>query len=193
MKVLIKSNVSKKINLLLKIFLAPLLCIISLYFIRISFEYHSLSFALITSMINLKKMKLNLIKGIILNIIFSFIIFIGGYTISLFLMSALEPLFGEDLSGFIGMLIGTYILAPIALFSTYKFIFIWTRGKLTNNIIVVSIIILIFFNFLIYINIIPYKVNNYLIWQLIISLVLQLVLYQKKIITLFKGKSSISK
>ncbi|MFL0112242.1 hypothetical protein V2594_05345, partial [Tenacibaculum maritimum] len=65
-------------------------------------------------------------------------------------MIALKPLFGEDLSGFIGMLIGTYIIAPIALFSTYKFIFIWTRGKLTNNIIVVSIIILIFFNFLIY-------------------------------------------
>lgn len=165
----------------IKVILAPLLCFISLYFLKIEFEYYPISFALIISIINYKKYRLNPITGTILNIICSFFIFFGGYVLSLFLMSALKDFFGEDLSGFIGILIGANIFAPVVVFTFYNKIFIFPRSKFNNIIIIISIILLILSLFYLYYyaDNENFKVNFYILWQIIISLSLQIILCQK--------------
>lgn len=167
----------------IKVILAPLLCFISLYFLKIEFEYYPISFALIISIINYKKYRLNPITGTILNIIFSFFIFFGGYALSIFIINIFKNFLGEDLSGFIGILIGANIFAPLIVFIFYKNIFTFPKSKYSNYIIITSIFLLILsFSCVYYFtdNEI-FTVDFYLLWQIIISLFFQIILYQKEL------------
>lgn len=177
-------------NIYLRILLPVLLCILSLSVFKIQLDYYPISFALIISVINWDNSQLKPVYSLILNIISSFIIFLIFYITSLFLIKGLSPLLGENLSSLIGFTLGAFILAPIAVFLTYnKFIFLFPKTKLTIYLMIISIIILTiisitffycsdngFYDFLK-----KFNVDHYVLWQIVMTLTIQLIIYQKEL------------
>jgi len=178
---LTKLNVTR-INVLFKIISAPFLCLIAIYFIKIDFEYYPVSFAIIMSIINLRKLRLKPLMGLVVNVTSSAIIFFLGYALSLFFISSLKTYLGEDLSGLIGLIIGADIFAPLTLFIVYNYIFKVSKGKLYKFTVAITIAILIIYNCVNYFNYPFLKIDSYLLWQVVMSLAVQLSIYYKELV-----------
>ncbi len=177
----------------IKILLAPILCVLSVFIFKLDLDFFPLVFSIVISVINFKKFKTNPFLGSIYSLLLSFSIYVASLSVSLLSIKCFETIFGESVSGLIGTILGTFILAPLLVYEAYRFLFTYTRTKKTIFIISISILVLITLFVLTFYSIIKtnYKIFDYntidiyCIWQIVVALALQLIIYQKEI---FKSK-----
>ena len=109
-------------------------------------------------------------------------------------------LFGTlgDLGNIIAIIISAFIISPILLYYSYSYIFELFKTKF--NIYVMTITLTLMFSISFYtFYIIDYisdnnffdakLLNPFFLWQVIMALALQLILYQKELKALFKPKN----
>ena len=84
---------------------------------------------------------------------------------------------GES-KGFIGFVIGPFIIAPLLVFLSIKFVFGFPKTKQTVIIISTSIVFLVLYSCLAF----YYEITGkpYVVWQLVMALAVQLLVYQKE-------------
>lgn len=170
---------------LLKIILAPIICILIIITTQIGIEYYPLSFSLVIGFINCNNHKYGLFIGIVLSLLASYISFIIAF-FSVYLFVEVFTLFLEqDNGGVTALMFSSFILAPLLVFFLYKFVFSYSLTKIGKYIIFTSVFILIIvfylydfknFNFLKKI-----RLDHYVIWQFVMALAIQLIIYQKEI------------
>ena len=190
MNQLIKSNVIKykfmqNTKIILKIILPPIICLLIIVLTEMGIEYYPLSFGLIIGFINWNNHKYGISIGIFLSLLASYTsFFIAFFTFPL-LFEAFKLLFGEDTGSVTALAISSFIIAPLLVFFLYKYVFHYSKTKITNYIILVSVLILItvfylsdsqYFNFIKVL-----KLDHYGIWQVIMALAIQTIIYQKEI------------
>ncbi len=181
----------------IKIILPAILCVLIIYITKMSLWYYPLSFGVIIGLVNWKKHKYNSYIGTLLSVIVSF----ASFWISFFffgVFSALREFIINNTNYSINesmlvyyLIISAFIIAPILVFTLYKFVFKIPKTKFSLYIIISSIILLIL-DFMFFWNF--QETNNfsemlpYVIWQFIMALSLQLILYQEEIKALFNKK-----
>ena len=174
----------------LKIIIPPILCVIIIFSTKMSIYYYPLSFGFIIGLFNWKKHKHNPYFGTVLSLIVSNISFWLAFlcmgifsTFREFIMNNTNFIIGEDMNIYY-LMISAFIIAPIPVFFSYKFIFNFPKTKFSLYIII-SCIILLIIGFIFYMN---YSDNintsgmfPYILWQIIMALTIQLLIYQKSI------------
>lgn len=172
---------------LLKIILPPIICAVILISTKIGIEYYPLSFGLVIGFINWNNHKNGLFIGIILSLLASYLSFFIAYFTVPLSFQIFKPLLGQDIGGVTALTISTFILAPLLVFFSYKFVFNYSKTKITKYIILFTIFILILVSFLFaffsdsqYIRYLKsIRLDHYTIWQMIMALAIQLIIYQK--------------
>lgn len=173
-----------------KIILPSIICTLIIVTTQISIEYYPISFGLVLGLINWKNYKFNPYLGLFFTIIISFVCFLLAYISFPLLSTILKPLLGEDLSSFISIEIAAFVIGPLLVFFSYSYIFNYPKKSIiTRNIILGVIIILVFVSTLFFI--LPdskittllkdIKLIHYTIWQIVMALGIQLIIYQKEI------------
>ncbi|MDE1208440.1 hypothetical protein [Tenacibaculum larymnensis] len=173
-----------------KIILPSIICTLIIVTTQISIEYYPISFGLVLGLINWKNYKFNPYLGLFFTIIISFVCFLLAYISFPLLSTILKPLLGEDLSSFISIEIAAFVIGPLLVFFSYSYIFNYPKKSIiTRNIILGVIIILVFVSTLFFI--LPdskittllkdIKLRHYTIWQIVMALGIQLIIYQKEI------------
>jgi hypothetical protein len=179
--------ISNYILLFIKILLPPIICFLCNYLGDgyNHFEIIIVPFSLLIVLPNLNKRKKGIVKTLILSLIFSFLTFFAsiliplgiGYPIEfLFTLNKVEP----NLSEFIFKLIGIIsycIISPFIIFFWYKKLFIIPISKYTKGMSYLTLSLLTITLFII-------EISGSLaiaVWQFIMVLALQLILYKKQI------------
>ena len=179
----------KKIKLILKIATPSILCAILILITKMPIEYYPLSFGLVLGILNWNVHKYNSYLGTFLSIITSYASFFIGYFSFPIIAEILKPLFDEDKSTLIAMTIAPFIIAPLVAFFLYKFIFNFPEKKVTLIVIISSIFLLVFISLIHIWNSetiqLEYEfneiLNSYTLWQIVMLLTIQLLIYQKEI------------
>ena len=181
-----------------KLLLPSFLCIIAAYFTKENDYIFIASFVVIIVVYNLKKSKYNIIKTFLVSFLITFIVvsisiisyLFTGYITDLLTDNEFIKILNFNISLVdLTYLIQIALISPILFIFGYKFVF---RINFTKDtiFITVSAVVLIFI-----VGFTPLKYENkyffdiYLLWQIIMALTLQLVLYQKELKTLFKPKN----
>ena len=170
---------------LLKIILAPIVCVLIILSSQFGIEYYPLSFGLVIGFINWNNHKYGLLIGIILSLLASYISFFIAY-FSVYLLFEIFKLFlGQDNGGVAALMVSSFILSPLLVFFLYKFVFNYSLTKIAKYIIFTSILILIIvFNFSDwqYFKFLKNtRLDHYTIWQIVMALAIQLLIHQKVI------------
>ena len=182
------------LQILHKLLLPSLLCIITTsVFVDNGILLISL-FALITSICNLDKTKSGFLKSILYTLIISFIVFglaILNYILVGFLFDNITPNFINFTISKVDFnyLIQVAFFSPIFMFYGYKFIFKINFTYVTYLIIVVVISILFILGLIQSKQEIKLFFGILEFWQIIMAFALQLILYQKELKVLFKPKN----
>jgi hypothetical protein len=120
-----------KNNYYLKIILPSILCFIVIITIKMDIEYYPLSFGLIIGFINWNNHKYGISIGIFLSLLASYTsFFIAFFTFPL-LFEAFKLLFGEDTGSVTALAISSFIIAPLLVFFLYKYVFHYSKTKIT--------------------------------------------------------------
>jgi hypothetical protein len=174
----------------LKIITPPIFCVIIIVFTKMSIYYYPLSFGFIIGLFNWKKHKHNPYFGTILSLIVSNVSFwlaflcIGIFSeFREFIMNNTDLIIGEDMNIYY-LMISVFIIAPILVFFSYKFIFNFPKTKFSLYVMIGCIILLIT-DFILYSNYLDYINTSgmlpYILWQTIMALAIQLIIHQKVI------------
>ena len=175
----------EKLKLILKIVFSPFISVLILFLTDSNLFLYPLVFSLIVSFSNYKSYK-DLIKGVVLSIIFSYLSFFVGYFGWGLILKVIEYIgitndisIGNWFYTDLAFLISAFITAPALTLFLNKSLFGNTKTKTSLRIIIISIGILVLISF-IYNN---QKVDNYFnimnVWHLIIMFGLQLIINQK--------------
>ncbi len=177
------------LSILTKTLYPPLALILINVFFRISIEYYPLSFSLVLSIFiwNINKTR-NFTKFILI-ITLSYISFFIAYFSTSLLHEIFKLLHFQIYAGIFSLAISTFIIAPLLVFFSFKFIFNYTKTKITNRIVLISLFFLITVSYIFYYfndsELIVFLKNNqldqYTFWQVIMALSIQLIIFQKSI------------
>lgn len=177
------------LSILARILSPSLLLILINVFLKIGIEYYPLSFSLVLIIFNWKKNKGGMFFGLISIIILSYISFFIAY-FSIYLLHEIFKLFQfQTYSGIVSIAVSSFIIAPILVFFSFKFIFNYSNTKITYRIILISLFFLIIVSCIFYYfndnEIIKFLKNNkldhYTFWQVIMALAIQFLTFQKSI------------
>lgn len=139
------------------------------------------------------------IIGITFSIIVSYTIFFITYFswgsinnfIEFILKSTGNRFYGKESIILITFVVFFFIIAPLLVFYAYRFVFNIPKTKLTKLIVVLSLIIIFSYSFF-YLYLANSSsidsLTNLYIWQSVIALGLQLILYQKEVKKIYKNK-----
>ena len=173
----------------IKILIPAILCVVILYITKMSISYYPLSFGLVIGIVNWKLHKYNPYLGVLLSVLVSMISFWLSF-LSMGLFNNLGELITNNTNYVLGdgakiyyLIIAVYIIAPLLVLRFYKFVFNISKTKFNLTVIISVIIILLLIygikpNY--FIDNYP-KISPYIIWQFIMALALQLILYQKEL------------
>ena len=163
-----------------KIILPLTICYIVINIIKIPFSFYPLSFALIIALANWEMHKYKPFLGVLLSILVSYLAFFIAY-FSYALTGRIFNFMKGDSGSILGLVISMYIIAPLLVFGFYKLVFKIINSKITYFIFISSISFLIFlFYFFKSIEVIQDSFDSYALWQMIMILALQLIIYQSK-------------
>ncbi len=185
----------RKSILIFRIILPSILCVLTIKMTNMSIDYYPLSFGLIIALVNWNKYKINYFFGISLCLIFSYIAFFGGY-FSIYLTGKIFESLG-DYGKNLALIVSSSFIAPLLIFLLYRVIFCFFKSSTTYIIIITSIILLstqlyvaLNYDKTFSTNLIDNKIfHPFTIWQVIMALAIQLIIYQKELKTLFKPKN----
>jgi len=170
---------------LLKIILAPIVCVLIILSSQFGIEYYPLSFGLVIGFINWNNHKYGLLIGIILSLLASYISFFIAYFSVYLLFEVFKLFLGQDNGGVAALMVSSFILAPLLVFFLYKFVFNYSLTKIAKYIIFTSILILIivfYFSDWQYFKFLKNtRLDHYTIWQIAMALAIQLLIHQKVI------------
>lgn len=188
---------TKNIFLFFKIILPALICGLLFMIFKLDIGYHVLFFGLIIILFNLKKTKYNNLLSVVFSVIISYLAFfisLGlyfgiGYILMQFIeLDKLEEvsIYGYNMKNLL-MLLPISIFSPTLIFLLYKFLFKIDKSNYNRAIIWITIIILIVFGLV--------KKdfegeNASAFWQFIMTLALQLMLYQNELKASIRRKMS---
>ncbi len=174
--------------------LPAVLCVFIIYITNLSIEYYPILFGLIIGLVNWGFHKKEPLLGVVFSILASYICFYLTFLSMYFVGSFFELIKGNinhlidnELIAIIAFSISPFVVSPILLFFAYKFIFNFPKKTVTFFIIISAIILLFAYN--IYINFYYESLlnnrilNPYTIWQVVMALAIQLIIYQKIIWT----------
>ncbi|MGS2761683.1 hypothetical protein [Sinomicrobium sp. M5D2P9] len=182
----------KNTAILFKVIVAPILCFLCLIFIINDLFYYPLSFGLIIGLVNWDIHKFKPIIGVFLSLLISYITFFMAYY-SLVVTQRTFEFLGEDSGKILAVITSAFIIAPLLVFFAYKFIFHIPKTNFTFLIIISSVVILVlgFLYFMNYLDSLPERrdlnkpiLNQYSLWQIIMALAIQLIIYQKQVFKL---------
>jgi hypothetical protein len=179
----------QNVKVFFKIVTPAILCAFLIVITKIPIEYYPLSFGFVLGILNWNVHKYNSYLGTVLSIIASYTSFFIGYFSFSIITEILKPLFSEDKSILIAMTVSPFIIAPSVAFLLYKFIFNFPEKKVTLIVIVSSIFLLVFISLIHIWNSetiqLEYEfneiLNSYTLWQIVVLLTIQLIIYQKEI------------
>jgi len=197
-----KLSVKNNILMISKIVLPAFLCVVLIYFFKVyeSFKYillylNILTFGIVIILFNKEKTKHDFILSFLFSAVLCFLVLFLSMGVS----SAIQY-FINDIIGFkikegvyilamqtndLYALIAIGIISPILMFYCYRVLF---KIKKTNYFIIVkwvSVFILIVLGLS---NVLFEDEKYFMLWQFIMALALQLILYQKELKTLLKLK-----
>ncbi len=175
----------KKIKLILKVVFSPFISVLILFLTNSNLFLYPLIFSLIVSLSNYR-LYTNLIKGIVLSIIFSYLSFfvgIFGYGLILKVIEYIgitnDISIGNWFYTDLAFLISTFIITPTLTIFLNKSLFRNTKTKTSIQIMIISIGVLVLISF--FHN--NQRDDNYFnimnVWHLIIMFGLQLIINQK--------------
>lgn len=193
----------KKYNIILNVIIPPLACILSIIFFDKLFYYLPLIFGLVIGISNWKLHKYKPYLGVFLSVLVLYI----AYSLTILSFSIYEPIWNflkeninyiiskEDVSK-VGFILSPFIIAPLLVFYAYRFVFNIPKTKITFWVIATFTIFLALQSYILFnksdyfsTQFKDYKLfNPYVVWQPIMALGLQLILYQKELIFLYKNK-----
>jgi len=187
----------KKIKLIINIILPSIVCVIGLNFIFGELYFYPLLFGVVLGLFNWKLHKKKPITGVLLSIIVSYATFCLAYfgwgginkLIGLVFENMGHRFYGKESIALKTFVMSFFLIAPLLVFYAFGFVFNITKTKLTKSIVVLSIIILLSYSvFDLYLtstnNILPKSFSVFL-WQFIMALGLQLILYQQELKKVF--------
>jgi len=154
-----------------------------------SIWYYPLSFGLVIGIINWEAHKYNAYIGVLLSVVVSFISFwLAFFSTGIFsffcelITNNTNIVIGEKSMINFTYIIAPSIIAPLLVFLSYGFVFDFSKEKFTKYIILISIVLLILQSSFFYSNndfLKDSRLIPFTIWQVIMTLSLQLVLHQK--------------
>jgi hypothetical protein len=176
-------------NIYIKIIMPSVICTLFLSIKSIEdIQYSILLFGFVIGVFNRNVHKYEMDLGAFLSILVSCISYGLGmlsYFGALYLIDFFnfETMLNKEIGG-VFLLLSSVVIAPLLLFNLYKFVFKIPKTKNTNWIIIISIILLVvlsqFFTFKDSKTDDVYRIF-FIIWQVIMALALQLILYQKEL------------
>mgnify|MGYP006914910482 CR=1 FL=1 len=188
----------KKLTLVSKIFLPTITCFILVYsfqkldfFKYSSFYYTILSFGILITIFNLKKIRYGIIINLISSISLSFLVFFLSLVIEgglIYLYEELLIIFSLDFMKPIAIkqqenIISVAILSPILMFYSYKLLFQIKNNRYFKVTALISIIILLVLRLT---NLMIEEIHLFIYWQTIMFLALQVILYEDELKILFR-------
>lgn len=170
-----------------RILLPPILCVFCLYFLIDDLFLYPLTFGLIIGFFNWNFHIYKPLIGVLLSVFVSYLTFFVAY-FSLALTAKIFDSFG-DTGNIIALTISTSIIAPILVFYAYKYVFYISKSKLTLQIILISIVLLILESWFFYDGSLRNDdimktikiINPYSVWQIIMAIALQLLITCQKL------------
>lgn len=174
-----------------QIILPAILCSLIIYISKMEIWYYPLSFGLVIGLVNWNIHKNKPYIGVFLSVIISFTSFglaffcFGVFsTLREFLINNTIVSIGEGAIVYY-LIISAFVIAPILVFISYSFLFKIPKTKFSLFVMIISIIILI-------INAVMSQYTHqtkfyfsrmlsYAIWQIVMSIAIQIVITQKKI------------
>jgi hypothetical protein len=184
------------LKLIIKILMPSILCILLIYITNMQLEYSTLFFGFFIGITNWDLHKYNLCLGILLSVLVSFVSFLIAYFSFAITGNIFNLIVSGDSGKVLGLNVSTNIIAPLLVFLLYRIVFNISKTRLTTFVIILSLVILVSQNYLyryldsLSINVLESKIlNSYAIWQIIMALALQLILYQKEILVMLSPKN----
>ncbi len=178
----------KKHKLILKLLLPSILCTLIINITNIPLEYSVLFFGFILGLVNWYHHKYKPIYGIILSILASLASFLITYFSFAITGNLFSPMKGDS-GQTLGLIISIYLVAPLLTFLFYKYVFDIPKGKFTNRVIITSIVLLVSsFYVLKFIGLVKEAEDTYAVWQIVVALSLQLIIYQNELKSMFTSK-----
>lgn len=180
----------------IKILLPSVICGMIVYFSSISIEYYPLLFGLVIGLINWDTHIYKPLLGVIFSTLASyasffialFSSFVFGY-IHDFIVKSTNFVISDNMTRNFSIIVTSFIIAPLLVFFFYKYVFKIPKTKINLIIIYSSILLLVFVSYS-FIEIEERNLlNPFFLWQIIMALSLQLILYQKELKMLFKAKN----
>ncbi|VVU99185.1 MULTISPECIES: hypothetical protein [Mesonia] len=186
-----KSSLLKSIFLVSRIILPAILCVLLILGLKQYVKYQLiLIFSIIIVFFNYGKTKYNYLLSFLISIISSYLVFFISFGIYLgigfiFQNIDLEKTGYGIIEKFI-FLIMVLVVPPLLMFYCYRIIFNAEKTNYFKYIKWSSIIVLVIYGIIRF-----FHKDDYLfvVWQFIMVLALQLILYQKELKTLFKSKN----
>ncbi|WP_242083925.1 hypothetical protein [Aestuariivivens sediminis] len=157
--------------------------------------YYPISFGLVIGITNFNRIRFKVQPVILkisfsagLSILVSLIAFvIGYYSLAIYgvFEEDLQQLFGEDRSKIVTITFGTCVVATLALFVLYQFVFKLKSGRFGFYVKLSAIVLLVIYYFLFFEHFKTKETINEIfypntIWQGIMALALQLLFFQKR-------------
>ncbi|HIC32343.1 MAG TPA: hypothetical protein EYO76_10545 [Flavobacteriaceae bacterium] len=179
----------KNRNVIFKILLPPLLCILCLSYINDS-DFYPLEFGLIIAIFNYNHFNFKPYVGVIVSVLVSYVVyllaalsFVGMWYLNQSMIS--YNTMNEGLIAKVITIISVCFIAPLLLFYLYGFIFKISKSKNSKWVIIISIVTLIFLqinDFNKEANFSSIKEYDYfnlsVYWQFVMALAIQLNIYQ---------------
>lgn len=163
--------------------------------------YYPLSFGLIIAIINWEKNKYNFLSGVFLSLLISHLTFFLSFFsmeffmhIGKFISGNFNSLMSNNLPRELTFTLSAFLLAPILVFWGYKFLFDIRKSRVTIWIVIITIVLLTFQSYFFF-NLSNFSTNNFnnknilnpfSIWQIIMALAIQLIIYQTNIKEMWK-------
>ena len=181
----------------IKIILPSVLCLLIIYITKMPIWFYPLLFGFIVGLINWKVHRYKPYIGLFLCIISSLVSFwLAIFCVGIFsnfrefILNNTDIMISESIKMY-DVFIPPFIVAPLLVFFLFRFIFFFPKTKFSLYVIISSILLLIL-DFLFFWNYPKkddyFKMLPYIIWQFIMALSLQLILYQDEIKAVFNKK-----
>jgi multisubunit Na+/H+ antiporter MnhB subunit len=171
-------------KIILKIISPSIICALVILLTELSLDYYPILFGLIIGLVNWDLHKYKPYFGVLLSLLASFGCFFIAFYSSYLVENVVDFIFkdtdyfvGDESRGTLTFIISPFIIAPILVFSAYRYIFNFPKVKQTTWIILISIILLVLIACLAF----YYGIGRpFVFWQVIMALSIQLILYQHK-------------
>ncbi len=177
-------------KILYKMLLTPVICVALLYLTGSNLFLYPLIFGLTLSFINWNYHKYHLGLSTLLFVLFQYLVFIiglFGYAIwkDIFYSFKLDTL---NINEGLPYIFSAFVVAPILVFFSCKLFFKFKGGKFTWLIVVATIVILILVGVSQINSLKTSLFNRYNLWQIIMVLAIQLIIYQNELKSMFTSK-----